>query len=196
MPHQTTAQPGHLTAASSRSLARMSHRGGGWRRKVARADDGGRSRSGNPRADLHRRSCWSSSPRGVRIFGQRKTHHSSRLVVQRNWSRYFLPLSSAELQLATAGAPGEIVPDKDSRSTATPRFASRYAKSGCRCRPAILIWNYFARCTGSCKLQFCAAEREEVARPVALHNESGGMVCLSLTKNPNPRGEDDQQDRR
>src|SRR5438128_4949894 len=59
---------------------------------------------------------------GVRIFGQRKTHHSSRLVVQRNWSRYFLPLSSAELQLATAGAPGEIVPDKDSRSTATPRL--------------------------------------------------------------------------
>src|SRR5258707_11957092 len=59
---------------------------------------------------------------GVRIFGLGKTHHSPRLVVQRNWSRYFLPLSSAELQLATAGAPGEIVPGKDSRSTATPRF--------------------------------------------------------------------------
>ena len=59
------------------------------------------------------------------------------------------------------------------------RFASRYAKSGCRCRPAILTWNYFARCTGSCKLQLCAAEREEVARPVALHNESGEW-CVFL----------------
>jgi hypothetical protein len=29
-----------------------------------------------------------------------------------------------------------------------------------------------------------------------IRNESGGMVCLSLTKNPNPRGEDGQQDRR
>jgi hypothetical protein len=76
------------------------------------------------------------------------------------------------------------------------RFVSPYAKAGCRCRPAILTWIYFARCTGSCKLQLCAAEKEEVARPVALHNESGGMVCLSLTKNPNSRGEDGQQDRR
>jgi hypothetical protein len=59
---------------------------------------------------------------GVRIFGQGKTHHFPRLVVQRNWSRYLLPLSSAELQLATAGAPGEIFPDKDSLSTAKPRF--------------------------------------------------------------------------
>src|SRR6202162_6381217 len=59
---------------------------------------------------------------GIRIFGQGKTHHSPRLVVQRNWSRYLFPLSSAELKLATAGAPGEIVPGKDSRSTATPRF--------------------------------------------------------------------------
>jgi len=59
---------------------------------------------------------------GVPICGQWKDTPFPRLVVPRNWSRYFLPLSSAELQLATADAPGEIVPGKDSRSTATPRF--------------------------------------------------------------------------
>ena len=40
----------------------------------------------------------------------------------------------------------------------------------------------FRQVHGSCKLQPCAAEREQVARPVALHNESGGMVRLALTK--------------
>jgi hypothetical protein len=45
-------------------LARMSHSGGGEGRKVARSGDGGRSSSGNHRADLYRRSCWPSSPQG------------------------------------------------------------------------------------------------------------------------------------
>jgi hypothetical protein len=35
-----------------------------------------RSRSGNCRADLHRRSCWPSSPRGFRFVVSGKTHHS------------------------------------------------------------------------------------------------------------------------
>src|SRR6266851_3049774 len=103
------------------NLARMSHSGGGERRKVARSGDGGRSRSGNYRADLHRRSCWPSSPRGFRFLVREKTHHSPDGCTAQLVS-LLPPLSSAELQLATAGAPGEIVPGKDSRSTATPRL--------------------------------------------------------------------------
>ena len=34
-------------------------------------------------------------------------------------------------------------------------------------------WQHAEMRIGSCKLQLCAAEREEVARPVAQHNESG-----------------------
>src|SRR6266567_6326952 len=103
-------------------LARMSHRGG----RVAAESSSSRRRR---QVKIRKSSYGPSSavllavlaPR-VPIFGQGKTHHSPDSVVLRNWSRYFLPLSSAELQLATAGAPGEIVPGKDSRSTATPRF--------------------------------------------------------------------------
>jgi hypothetical protein len=62
---------------------------------------------------------------GVPICGQWKDTPFPRLVVQRNRSRYFLPLSSAELQLATVGAPGGIAPGKDSPSTATPRLCVR-----------------------------------------------------------------------
>ena len=67
------------------------------------------------RVKIRKLSCGPSSAgllavlaRGVPICGQWKDTPFPRLVVQRNWSRYFLPLSSAELQLATAGAPGGI----------------------------------------------------------------------------------------
>src|SRR6266478_3472820 len=102
-------------------LARMSHRGGGERRKVARSGDGGRSRSGNHRTDLSQRACSPPAPRVFR-FVARARHTTARLDVLPHSSRRFLPLSSAELQLATAGAPVGIAPGKDSRSTATPRF--------------------------------------------------------------------------
>jgi hypothetical protein len=40
------------------------------------------------------------------------------------------------------------------------------------------------------KLQLCAAEQEEVARPVALYNESGEWCVFPLTTNRTPRGGD------
>ena len=48
--------------------------------------------------------------------------------------------------------------------------------------------DYSARCTGSCKWQLCAAEREGVARPIGRHTKSLGVVCVALTKNRNFSG--------
>src|SRR5271169_1277459 len=49
-------------------LARMSHRGGGERRKLVRSADGGRSTSGNHRTDFSRRACSPSLRRGFRFL--------------------------------------------------------------------------------------------------------------------------------
>src|SRR5271157_816814 len=57
----------------------------------------------------------------VSIFCQGKTEHSPNRPAYPNSSGYSLPFSSAELRLATAGAPGGTAPGKDSPSTATPR---------------------------------------------------------------------------
>jgi hypothetical protein len=106
-------------------LARMSHSGGG----VATKRSSSRRRR---RVKIRKLSRGPSSAvllavlaPGVPICGQWKDTPFPRLVVQRNRSRYFLPLSSAELQLATVGAPGGIAPGKDSPSTATPRLCVR-----------------------------------------------------------------------
>ena len=62
-----------------------------------------------------------SAPRVFRFF-VRVRHTTARLGVLPHSSRCSLPFSSAELRLATAGAPVGIAPGKDSPSTATPRF--------------------------------------------------------------------------
>src|SRR5271157_3585671 len=49
-------------------LTRMSHRGEGSGRKVARSGGGARSTSGNHRTGLPRRACSPSSPRVYRFF--------------------------------------------------------------------------------------------------------------------------------
>src|SRR6266568_5037954 len=67
-------------------------------------------------------SCWPSSPRGFRFLVRERHTTPPRLGCAAQLVSLLPPLSSAELQLATAGAPGEIVPGEDSRSTATPRF--------------------------------------------------------------------------
>jgi GxxExxY protein len=102
-------------------LTRMSHRGGRSCEKVARSGDGGRSRSGNHRTDLHRRSCSPSSHRGFR-FLVRERHTTPPTCFAAQLVSLLASFSSAELRLATAGAPGGIAPGKDNRSTATPRF--------------------------------------------------------------------------
>src|SRR5271157_4442934 len=54
--------------AKLRELTRMSHRGEGSGRKVARSGGGARSTSGNHRTGLPRRACSPSSPRVYRFF--------------------------------------------------------------------------------------------------------------------------------
>ncbi len=75
------------------TLARMSHRGGGERRKAAGSADGGSSTSGNHRTDLPRRACSPSAPRVFRFF-VRARHTTARLGV--------LPHSSAAPSLSAA----------------------------------------------------------------------------------------------
>jgi hypothetical protein len=110
-----------IDLADQENLARMSHRGGRSCEKVARSGDGGRSRSGNHRTDLHRRSCSPSSHRGFR-FLVRERHTTPPTCFAAQLVSLLASFSSAELRLATAGAPGGIAPGKDNRSTATPRF--------------------------------------------------------------------------
>src|SRR5271167_2310925 len=79
------------------------------------------------------KSSYGPSPAGllavlssnVSIFGQGKTDHSLNRLAYPSSSRYPLPFSSAELQLATAGTPGGTARGKDSPSTATPRSCVR-----------------------------------------------------------------------
>src|SRR5271157_4852758 len=89
-----------------------------------------KSSSIRQRSELNiRKSSYGPSPAdllavlspNVSIFCQGKTEHSPNRPAYPNSSGYSLPFSSAELRLATAGAPGGTAPGKDSPSTATPR---------------------------------------------------------------------------
>jgi hypothetical protein len=62
------------------ALARMSHRGGGERRKGARSGDGGRSRSRNHRNGPSSTVLLAVLAPRVAIFCQGKTHHSPDLL--------------------------------------------------------------------------------------------------------------------
>ena len=61
-------------------IARMSHRGGGERRKGARSGDGGRSRSRNHRNGPSSTVLLAVLAPRVAIFCQGKTHHSPDLL--------------------------------------------------------------------------------------------------------------------
>jgi acetylornithine deacetylase/succinyl-diaminopimelate desuccinylase-like protein len=64
----------------TKQLARMSHRGGGERRKGARSGDGGRSRSRNHRNGPSSTVLLAVLAPRVAIFCQGKTHHSPDLL--------------------------------------------------------------------------------------------------------------------
>src|SRR5271157_4927328 len=79
-------------------LARMSHRGEGSGRKVARSGGGASSTSGNHRTGLPRRACSPSSPRVYRFFVRaRHTTPPTRRAAQIRLATPSLSVSSAEL---------------------------------------------------------------------------------------------------
>src|SRR5271157_1346264 len=95
-------QPEHYSRWSVRTLAkdltRMSHKGGGSGRKVARSGGGASSTSGNHRTGLPRRACSPSSPRVYRFFVRaRHTTPPTRRAAQIRLATPSLSVSSAEL---------------------------------------------------------------------------------------------------
>src|SRR5271157_1183654 len=78
---------------TNRHLARMSHKGGGERRKAARSASGASSTSGNHRTGLLLRICSPSSPRMYRFFV--RARQSTPQIGRRTQIRLATPFLSA-----------------------------------------------------------------------------------------------------